>query len=118
MHFSRDCRRRLRAPTFGSSVLVRQPGRSSCTTRTLWFSVTAPALLYLRNAEPLHPCSRPRGVTRAAGQPLAVVSTALRLLALIAMDGMYVWLFRLMAPTVGAGAKTDHKKITIFRTAP
>jgi hypothetical protein len=27
MHFPRDCRRGLLAPTVGSSVLVRQPGR-------------------------------------------------------------------------------------------
>ncbi len=55
----------------------------------------------------LHPCSRPRGGLlglrpRPAGQPLAVVSATLRFLALIAMDDMYVCLFRLRAPTVGA----------------
>jgi hypothetical protein len=31
MHFFRDCGRGLVAPTVGSSVLVRQTGRSSCT---------------------------------------------------------------------------------------
>ena len=63
MHFFRDCRRRLRAPTFGSSAL-----ESSCMSYTLRFS--ARWLLGLR--------------PRPAGQPSAVVSAALRLLALIA----------------------------------
>jgi hypothetical protein len=56
-----------------SFVLVRQPGRSSCIIHTLRFCVRW--LLGL--------CPRP------AGQPLAVVSASLRLLALIAMEGMY-----------------------------
>ena len=45
---------------------------------------------------------------RPGGQPLAVVSASLRLLALIAMDGMYAGF---------AGAKACHEKITIFRDA-
>jgi hypothetical protein len=117
MHFSRDCCRGLVAPTFGRSVLVRQPGgtppgRSVFTTRTHQFSAIAPCMAlpserrtaasmqssarWFRDAGPL--VLRPR----PTGHPLTVVSAALRLLALIAMDGMYVCLFRLMAPTVGA----------------
>jgi hypothetical protein len=56
-----------------TTVLVRQPGQSSRILYTLRFS--ARWLLGLR--------------PRPAGQPSAVVSASLRLLALIAMDGMY-----------------------------
>jgi hypothetical protein len=58
MHFLRDCRV---TPTLGSSVLVRQLGRSSCTKVHSRSRQLRHALLYLRGAEPLHPCSLPRG---------------------------------------------------------
>ncbi len=93
MLFSRDCRRGLVVPTVGSSVL-----ESSCTKVHSGSRQSLHAVLYL-----LHAVLR-AVVTRAvrprpAGQPLAVVSATLRPLALIAM---YVCLFRLRAPTVGA----------------
>ncbi len=99
MNFSRDCRRGLVVPTPGSPVLV-----SSCTLSTLRFC--AQWLLGLLRPRP-------------AGQPLAVVSATLRLLARIAMDnGMYVCLFRLRAPTVGAGAKKQITRKSLFLEIP
>ena len=56
-----------------TTVLVRQHGQSSRILYTLRFS--AQCLLGLRS--------------RPGGQPSAVVSASLRLLAIIAMDGMY-----------------------------
>jgi hypothetical protein len=61
MRFFRDCGRGLVVPTVGSSVLVRQPGGSSCTKVHSGSRQSLHALFYLWGAEPLHPCSRPRG---------------------------------------------------------
>ena len=63
MHFFRDCHRGLVVPTVGSSVLVRQPGRPSCTNGHSGSRQLLHALLYLRGADPLHSCSRPRGAS-------------------------------------------------------
>ncbi len=118
MHFFRDyrvtdfCSCKIDIPyiLYISSVL-----ESACTLRfsAIASCITLPPASMLSSARWLLGL-RPR----PAGQPLAVVSATLQLLALIAIDGMYVCLFRLRAPTVGAGAKKQIIKKSLFLEAP
>ena len=96
MHFFRETQSSFAGASLCGviSVLVRQPGRSSCIPYTLWFC--ARWLLGL--------CPRP------AGQPSAVVSASLRLLALIAMDGMYAG--------VAGAIKPAMKKLLFLKLPP
>jgi hypothetical protein len=102
MHFFRDCGRGLVAPTFGSSVLVRQPGRILMYYRTLRFSALASCVAL--------PSER-----RTVGAPTVTsMQSSARCfrdagpLALIAMDGMYGCF---------AGAKKQITKKSLFLEA-
>ena len=125
MHFSRETqnsfagaslcrvaswRLLLAAPCWCASPIDPHVHFVHCGSRQLLL-----ALLYL-----LHPCSRPRGGYSDSVLALRAslwLLSPLRFGSLHLLPWMACMLFSPKAPTVGAGAKNSHGKITIFRGA-
>ena len=103
MHFFHDC--------YVGTVLVRQPGRSSCTIVHSGSRQLLHALFYLRNAEPLHPCSRTRG---GYSDYVLTLRASLRLLSPLRFGSLHLlpWMACMLFLQE---QKTVTKKITIFR---
>jgi hypothetical protein len=133
MHFFRDCCCGLMVPTVGRSLLVRQPGQypkhsqsswgrpSSCTTRTLRFSAIAPCIALPSGRRTVGAPNRSYFALalRACRWLLSPLRSGSSLRSAYSWcsycHGWHVCCFRLVAPTVSAGAKNSHEKTTIFR---